>query len=414
MVKRRSAGADAACNRMGRLVGSVMLALLLAGVGQPGGAGAKEAMPKEFVYLRDIDATIIQEMRYFGEHNFVGRRVDGYLAPECILTRKAALALAKVQARLQARNLSLKVYDCYRPMAGVRHFVRWAKDVDDDITKGEFYPEIDKRSLFSLGYISSRSAHARGSTVDLAVVSLPPGPQPDFDPGAQVPCHRPKAERFADNSLDFGTGYDCFHELSHTGNPAIKGTARENRQMLVAEMARVGFKNYRKEWWHYELTDEPFKRTFFDFEILPHPEGSRAPAGDASGAADSMEQLIAKTVGAVPSPRAADGSRLALRFVCVAPDALVELHAEPDANSPVVGVLPVDETEITGIECRGDYSLAKWHSFDLVDRGVFPAPWCLVQPPQGESADEPLRGWVDGTILLESGRPAPECLSLRP
>ncbi|MGB7222251.1 MAG: peptidase M15, partial [Bradyrhizobium sp.] len=49
----------------------------------PGFAVAGSALPKGFVYLRDIDPAIVQDIRYAGYHNFVGRPIRGYLAPEC-------------------------------------------------------------------------------------------------------------------------------------------------------------------------------------------------------------------------------------------------------------------------------------------------------------------------------------------
>src|SRR5688572_27660977 len=85
-------------------------------------AGAAE-MPKDFVYLRDIDPTIQQDMRYAGSRNFTGKPVPGYDAAECVLVRQAAEALKAVQADLKAQHLSLKVYDCYRPARAVSAFV---------------------------------------------------------------------------------------------------------------------------------------------------------------------------------------------------------------------------------------------------------------------------------------------------
>lgn len=46
--------------------------------------------PEEFVSLRSVDPTIIQEMRYPTAHTFMGVPVDGYRQPLCILTRPAA------------------------------------------------------------------------------------------------------------------------------------------------------------------------------------------------------------------------------------------------------------------------------------------------------------------------------------
>ena len=49
-------------------------------------------MPKDFVYLRDVDPTIEQDMRYASANNFTGAKVPGYDAPECVLVRQAAEA----------------------------------------------------------------------------------------------------------------------------------------------------------------------------------------------------------------------------------------------------------------------------------------------------------------------------------
>src|SRR5665809_44175 len=76
---------------------------------------AGEAMPEDFVYLRDVDPTIAQDMRYAGSRNFTEAPVPGYQAAECVLVRQAAEALKRVQDGLRAKDLTLKVYDCYRP-----------------------------------------------------------------------------------------------------------------------------------------------------------------------------------------------------------------------------------------------------------------------------------------------------------
>ena len=84
----------------------------------------ESAMPEGFVDVKEVIPSIQLDIRYYGSHNFVGERIDGYNAPKCLLTREAAAALAKVQKELEASSLSLKVYDCYRPQRAVDHFVR--------------------------------------------------------------------------------------------------------------------------------------------------------------------------------------------------------------------------------------------------------------------------------------------------
>jgi zinc D-Ala-D-Ala dipeptidase len=214
---------------------------------------AAEPLPAPYVYLRHVDPSIQQDMRYAGAYNFLGRPVPGYETPECVLTRRTADALRVVQQGLAHEKLSLKVYDCYRPVRAVRAFEAWADDVADTKMRAEFYPDLDKRSLFSLGYISRNSTHSKGNTVDLAIVPLDSTVPLRDDAAALRSCVLPAAERSADNSLDFGTGYDCFSTLSHTANPAVTGDARRNRDVLVSRMKAQGFRNYAKEWWHFDL-----------------------------------------------------------------------------------------------------------------------------------------------------------------
>ncbi|MFJ2708715.1 M15 family metallopeptidase [Streptomyces sp. NPDC087428] len=224
--------------------------------------------PDGFVALRAVDATIIQEMRYPTGHDFMGEPVDGYREPLCILTRPAAQALHRAQLRLLRLGYSLKVYDCYRPQRAVDHFVRWAKDLDDETMKDEFYPRVDKTRLFADGYIAEKSGHSRGSTVDLTLVRLPARPTPPYRPGQElVPCYAPQAERFPDNSIDMGTGFDCFDTLSHTDDPRIQGVQRTNRQFLKKTLTDAGFVNLAEEWWHYTFTPELFPDTYFDFPV---------------------------------------------------------------------------------------------------------------------------------------------------
>jgi zinc D-Ala-D-Ala dipeptidase len=229
---------------------------------------AKDAIPDFFVSVDEVILGVILDIRYFSDHNFLGRKVDGYLAPKCFLTRDAAKALSLVQKDLEAFSMSLKIYDCYRPQMAVDHFVRWARDISDIKMKKEFYPLVDKKNLFSDGYIASRSGHSRGSTVDLTIVQLPAPVQPVFVNGVPLKeCFLPAGMRFADNSLDMGTGFDCFHELSHPENRSVGSQQRANRLLLKTLMEKHGFRYYDKEWWHFTLTDEPYPDTYFNFPV---------------------------------------------------------------------------------------------------------------------------------------------------
>lgn len=252
----------------GRRAGTLAIRLLAALVlFLPGLAQSATRLPDGFVYLRDIDASIRQDLRYAGPNNFVGRPLPGYRAGECLLRRPAAIALKAVQADLAQQNLSLKVYDCYRPTRAVARMAQWAVDADAKPDTARFYPGLNKAQLFSLGYIASHSAHSRGIAVDLTVVPKDGPPPAPYDASARYgSCAGPIAARAPDDSLDMGTGFDCFSVRSHTRNGSITPEQRARRQLLLDAMARHGFLNYKREWWHFSYPAADTRREY-DFPI---------------------------------------------------------------------------------------------------------------------------------------------------
>lgn len=221
---------------------------------------------KDLVDIKEVDPSILVEARYYGQHNFLGRVVHGYYANKCFLLKDAARALSEAQKEAKKKGYSLKVYDCYRPQKAVDHFVKWAKDLNDKKMKAEFYPKESKMTLFERGYIATKSGHSRGSTVDLTLVKLPIISSEIYKDGDKLKDCRIK-ERYKDNSIDMGTGYDCFDELSHTLNPKNSTNALQNRLLLKSIMEKSGFQNYLKEWWHYTLKDEPNKNSYFNVDV---------------------------------------------------------------------------------------------------------------------------------------------------
>jgi zinc D-Ala-D-Ala dipeptidase len=232
-------------------------------------AAAQGAPPAGFVYLRDVDPTIAQDIRYAGANNFVGRPLPGYEAPECVLRREVAAALKRVQASLAASGLSLKVYDCYRPTRAVAAMAAWAHDGRSGAPTRRFFPKLQKDSLFALGYISSRSQHSTGIAVDLTLIAAGGASAAAFDPKATYgSCTAAAAERSPDNSVDMGTGYDCFDTKSHTASP-VGAEQRRWRNTLLTAMAAQGFHNYIREWWHFSYG--PAGRAWpQDFPIRAH------------------------------------------------------------------------------------------------------------------------------------------------
>ena len=132
----------------------------------------EDARSKGFVYLHEVDPTILVSLRYHSNENFVGKPVAGYKKSVVILTKQTAEALKKVQEAVKKDGYSLVVYDAYRPQQAVDNFMCWSLDVKDQLKKSYYYPRVNKADVFKLGYVVERSGHSRGSTVDLTIIEL--------------------------------------------------------------------------------------------------------------------------------------------------------------------------------------------------------------------------------------------------
>lgn len=226
-----------------RLAGLAVLCHTVACVNS-GRQETEQYPPVGFVYVHEVLSDAVYDIRYYGERNFTGRPVPGYLKPAALITEQAAEALYGVERYADSMGYRLKVFDGYRPQRAVDSFVKWAEDLDDTLQKKEYYPEVDKADLFKLGYIAARSGHTRGSTVDLTLV-----------------------DKHTEEEVDMGSTFDFFGEVSHHDAAGISASQRANRRLLREAMARYGFKSYAEEWWHYTLVDEPYPDTYFDFVV---------------------------------------------------------------------------------------------------------------------------------------------------
>lgn len=220
------------------------------------------ALPKGFVYLKDIEPSIIEDMRYASSDNFVGRVIHGYKIDRCILTRQAANKLKKAQKIFLNQGYSIKVYDCYRPTRAVKDFYHWRMSKDKRM-KSYFYPREKKSLLFDRGYIAEYSGHSRGSTVDLSLVEI--GAKKTKPKQIDAACYA--KHRQQDNSVDMGTNFDCLDVASYYAHRDLTKKQKANRQRLRQVMMKVGFKPYKKEWWHFSLRREPYPRRYFNFDV---------------------------------------------------------------------------------------------------------------------------------------------------
>ena len=219
------------------------------------GCLAPRTIPKQFVLLQNKIEYLIIDLRYYSTNNFTGDTIDGYQSNLCYITRKAARALNKVEKELNQKGLGLKIFDAYRPQKAVNHFVRWAEDLTDTVKKMQFFPTIAKSRLFEEGYISARSGHSRGSTVDLTIIYL-------------------QGDRIG-TELDMGTPWDFFSPLSWPSNQSLNTNQRQIRMLLQQIMIKHGFKPLKEEWWHFTLENEPYPDTYFDFDIKSYPGRGR-------------------------------------------------------------------------------------------------------------------------------------------
>jgi zinc D-Ala-D-Ala dipeptidase len=165
--------------------------------------------------VRDLEPTIVVEMRYATTNNFTGAPLPGYLANRALLRREAAEALGRVQRRLRSEGFGIKVFDAYRPVRATLAMVDWTR-------------RVNRPDLLADGYIASRSRHNLGLAIDLTLIDLATG-----------------------RELEMGTPFDTFSAAAHTANAS--GQAAVNRQRLKRAMEAERFANYDQEWWHFSF-----------------------------------------------------------------------------------------------------------------------------------------------------------------
>ena len=182
------------------------------------------------------------DIRYYSPNNFTGNKIDGYKAPRAYMTKEALAALSKAAEDLRAQGYRLLIWDAYRPQKAVDNFVRWINDPEDEGDKS-FYPDLQKSDLLAGQYIMAKSGHTRGSTVDLTIIKKDGG------------------------FVDMGGTFDLFSEVSHPDYQNLTDEQKNNRRILRDAMVNAGFNPLDSEWWHFTLKDEPYKDTYFNFDV---------------------------------------------------------------------------------------------------------------------------------------------------
>ena len=229
------------------------------------------SLPSGFVYLHEELPTIRFDIRYSQAKNIFGRPMKFYRANVPICTYETAKALKGAQEEFETFGYSLVIYDAYRPLTACKDMVMWVSE-SEALIEG-FSVDLQKRQdLFDQGYISDRSSHCRGSTVDATIIP--------YDKALRSPVRQYREidgkviPWLDDNSLDMGTHFDFMGEQSHTYYSHLSAVQRANRDFFIGIMKKYGLINDApswegdpQEWWHFTLDNEPFPETYFDFPV---------------------------------------------------------------------------------------------------------------------------------------------------
>lgn len=199
------------------------------------------AIDERFVYLDEAVPGVTWDAKYATCDNLTGAPLDGYSVNRVVGSRELGEKLKLAAEHFALLGYGLHLWDGYRPERAVRSFVEWAARPEDFKTKARHYPRLEKSRLFELGYIAARSGHSRGGSIDLTLTR-------------------------GGKELDMGGIFDLMDDISHHGYP-VSAEAAKNRLILKEGMEKCGFRSYSGEWWHYNLTDEPYPDTYFDFPI---------------------------------------------------------------------------------------------------------------------------------------------------
>lgn len=168
---------------------------------------------KRMIDIKALVPEIVLELRYATTDNFMNRKLYPSIQTT-YLRAPAAIALQKLAEELKKKNLTLKIWDGYRPYS---------------VTEAMWEPVKDDRYAADpkLG-----SGHNRAVAVDLTLIDI-----------------NTKKE------LDMGTGFDNFSDTAHHNFKALPSQVLQNRMLLRSLMEKYGFMALESEWWHYYLPD---------------------------------------------------------------------------------------------------------------------------------------------------------------
>jgi D-alanyl-D-alanine dipeptidase len=162
--------------------------------------------------IKDLDPTIVIDLRYATENNFTGKKV--YPTAKGILRYETAKKLAKANADFRKDGYTIKVWDGYRPIYVQKIF--WNILPDDRYVANPY---------------KGGSRHNRGGAVDVTLI--------DRD----------------GKELEMPSGFDDFSSKAWPNNFAMTTEAKKNVGYLRRVMLSHGFTPLEHEWWHFDDKD---------------------------------------------------------------------------------------------------------------------------------------------------------------
>ncbi|MGY2996319.1 D-alanyl-D-alanine dipeptidase [Mesorhizobium sp. URHB0026] len=128
--------------------------------------------------------------------------------------------------------MTLVVFDCYRPARAVADMGHWT--AAGGPPDPQWYPTVKRGDLIAKGYVGERSSHSRGSTVDVAI-----------GPVDSTPVPKPACGAINADTVDFGTGFDCFDPMSETAHRPLGAEAAANESCSSMPCVLAGSRTTR-------------------------------------------------------------------------------------------------------------------------------------------------------------------------
>lgn len=176
----------------------------------------KNDSSKKMIELKTIVPNIQYDLRYSTTNNFMHQQLYK-TGSRTYLRLVVARALARVQRELNEKNLSLKIWDAYRPYSITERMWEMIRD--------ERYVADPKKG----------SGHNRGIAIDLTII-----------------------DRTTGKELDMGTGFDNFTDTAHQDFKNLPPEILANRRLLKTVMEKNGFVALETEWWHFFWNNQDF------------------------------------------------------------------------------------------------------------------------------------------------------------